>query len=139
MPLRHLILPGTVLAAFTMGLITRTTRSNLLDVMSTDYIRTARAKGLSNVRLIIHHALGNALIPVLTVIGLGLAISLAVWYLLKQFSIGRELVSLRISPSCPMTIRRLSAWQLLIALNYMIINTVVDILYGIIDPRVRCS
>ena len=69
--LRHLILPGTVLAAFTMGLITRTTRSNLLDVMSTDYIRTARAKGLSSVRLIIHHALGNALIPVLTVIGLG--------------------------------------------------------------------
>ena len=55
-----------------MGLITRTTRSNLLDVMSTDYIRTARAKGLSRVGLIVRHALGNALIPVLTVIGLGL-------------------------------------------------------------------
>ena len=63
--LRHLILPGTVLAAFTMGLITRTTRSNLLDVMSTDYIRTARAKGLSNVRLIIHHALGASRIRIL--------------------------------------------------------------------------
>ena len=70
--LQHLILPGLVLAAFTMGLITRTTRSNLLDVMSTDYIRTARAKGLSRVGLIVRHALGNALIPVLTVIGLGL-------------------------------------------------------------------
>lgn len=68
----HLILPGTVLAAFTMGLITRTTRSNLLDVMSTDYIRTAKAKGLGRAALIVRHALGNALIPVLTVIGLGL-------------------------------------------------------------------
>ena len=57
----HLILPGTVLAAFTMGLITRTARSNLLDVMSTDYIRTAKAKGLSRPGLIIRHALGNAL------------------------------------------------------------------------------
>ena len=55
-----------------MGLITRTARSNLLDVMSTDYIRTAKAKGLSRPGLIIRHALGNALIPVLTVIGLGL-------------------------------------------------------------------
>ena len=61
-----------MLAAFTKGLITRTTRSNLLDVMSTDYIRTARAKGLSRVGLIVRHALGNALIPVLTVIGLAL-------------------------------------------------------------------
>lgn len=139
MPLRHLILPGTVLAAFTMGLITRTTRSNLLDVMSTDYIRTARAKGLSNVRLIIHHALGNALIPVLTVIGLGFGNLLGGMVLVETIFNGRELVSLRISPSCPMTIRRLSALALLIALNYMIINTVVDILYGIIDPRVRCS
>ncbi|MEI3186737.1 MAG: ABC transporter permease [Lachnospiraceae bacterium] len=69
---RHLILPSIVLAAFTMGLITRTTRSNLLDTLSTDYIRTAKAKGLSGMALIIHHALGNALIPVMTVIGLGL-------------------------------------------------------------------
>lgn len=59
---RHLILPSIVLAAFTMGLITRTTRSNLLDALSTDYIRTAKAKGLSSLGLIIGHALGNALI-----------------------------------------------------------------------------
>ena len=70
--LRHLILPSIVLAAFTMGLITRTTRSNLLDALSTDYIRTAKAKGLSGLGLIMRHALGNALIPVMTVIGLGL-------------------------------------------------------------------
>ena len=64
--LRHLILPGIVLAAFTMGLITRTTRSNLLDALSTDYSRTAKAKELGSLGLIISHALGNALIPVMT-------------------------------------------------------------------------
>ncbi|MEI3266153.1 MAG: ABC transporter permease subunit [Frisingicoccus sp.] len=63
-----------------MGLITRTTRSNLLDVMSTDYIRTAKAKGLGRAALIVRHALGNALIPVLTVIGLGLGTCWAVWF-----------------------------------------------------------
>lgn len=63
-----------------MGLITRTTRSNLLDVMSTDYIRTAKAKGLSNAGLIVKHALGNAIIPVLTVIGLGFGNLLEEWF-----------------------------------------------------------
>ena len=136
--LRHLILPGTVLAAFTMGLITRTTRSNLLDVMSTDYIRTARAKGLSNVRLIIHHALGNALIPVLTVIGLGFGNLLGGMVLVETIfnwpGVGQFAYQSVLSNDYPSII----GVALLIALNYMIINTVVDILYGIIDPRVRC-
>ena len=137
--LRNLILPGTVLAAFTMGLITRTTRSNLLDVMSTDYIRTARAKGLSNVRLIIHHALGNALIPVLTVIGLGFGNLLGGMVLVETIfnwpGVGQFAYQSVLSNDYPSII----GVALLIALNYMIINTVVDILYGIIDPRVRCS
>ena len=128
-----------VLAAFTMGLITRTTRSNLLDVMSTDYIRTARAKGLSNVRLIIHHALGNALIPVLTVIGLGFGNLLGGMVLVETIfnwpGVGQFAYQSVLSNDYPSII----GVALLIALNYMIINTVVDILYGIIDPRVRCS
>ena len=132
--LRHLILPGTVLAAFTMGLITRTTRSNLLDVMSTDYIRTARAKGLSNVRLIIRHALGNALIPVLTVIGLGFGNLLGGMVLVETIfnwpGVGQFAYQSVLSNDYPSII----GVALLIALNYMIINTVVDILYGIIDP-----
>ena len=60
-----------VLGFFTMGLITRQTRSNLLETMSMDYIRTGRAKGMSERRLVTHHALGNALIPVITVAGMG--------------------------------------------------------------------
>ena len=137
--LSHLILPGTVLAAFTMGLITRTTRSNLLDVMSTDYIRTAKAKGLSRVQLIMRHALGNALIPVLTVIGLGLGNLLGGMVLVETIfnwpGVGQFAYESVLSNDYPAII----GVALLIALNYMVINTVVDILYGVIDPRVRCN
>lgn len=137
--LQHLILPGLVLAAFTMGLITRTTRSNLLDVMSTDYIRTARAKGLSRVGLIVRNALGNALIPVLTVIGLGLGNLLGGMVLVETIfnwpGVGQFAYESVLSVDYPSII----GVALLIALNYMVINTVVDILYGVIDPRVRCN
>lgn len=137
--LSHLILLGTVLAAFTMGLITRTTRSNLLDVMSMDYIRTARAKGIGRVGLIVRHALGNALIPVLTVIGLGLGNLLGGMVLVETIfnwpGVGQFAYESVLSADFPAII----GVALLIALNYMIINTVVDILYGVIDPRVRCQ
>ena len=135
----HLILPGTVLAAFTMGLITRTTRSNLLDVMSTDYIRTAKAKGLGRAALIVRHALGNALIPVLTVIGLGLGNLLGGMVLVETIfnwpGVGQFAYESVLSNDYPAII----GVALLIALNYMVINTIVDILYGVIDPRVRCD
>ena len=137
--LRHLILPSCVLAAFTMGLITRTTRSNLLDVMSTDYIRTAKAKGLSGLQQIMRHALGNALIPVLTVIGLGLGNLLGGMVLVETIfnwpGVGQFAYKSVMSADFPAII----GVSLLIALNYMVINTVVDILYGVIDPRVRCQ
>ena len=135
----HLVLPGSVLAAFTMGLITRTTRSNLLDVMSMDYIRTARAKGLGQSRLITRHALGNALIPVLTVIGLGLGNLLGGMVLVETIfnwpGVGQFAYQSVMSNDYPAII----GVSLLVALNYMVINTIVDILYGVIDPRVRCS
>ncbi len=137
--LSHLVLPGIVLASFTMGLITRTTRSNLMDVMSTDYIRTAKAKGLGKVKLILGHALGNALIPVLTVIGLGLGNLLGGMVLVETIfnwpGVGQYAYTSVMSADFPAII----GVSLLVALNYMVINTVVDILYGIIDPRVRCK
>lgn len=137
--LSHLILPGIVLASFTMGLITRTTRSNLMDVMSTDYIRTAKAKGLSKFRIVAGHALGNALIPVLTVIGLGLGNLLGGMVLVETIfnwpGVGQYAYTSVMAADYPAII----GVSLLVALNYMVINTVVDILYGIIDPRVRCK
>ena len=131
--LSHLILPSVVLAAFTMGLIT------ILDVMSTDYIRTAKAKGLSESKLIWGHALGNALIPVLTVIGMGLGNLLGGMVLVETIfnwpGVGQFAYASVTAADYPSII----GVALLIALNYMVINTIVDILYGIIDPRVRCS
>lgn len=133
----HLILPGCVLGSFTMGLIARTMRSNLLEVMSTDYIRTAKAKGMARIRLIMHHALGNALIPVLTVIGLGFGNLLGGTVLVEKIfswpGVGQfayESVTKLDSPG-------IIGVAILIALNYGVINTVVDLLYGVIDPRVR--
>ncbi|MFV0527559.1 MAG: ABC transporter permease [Lachnospiraceae bacterium] len=136
--LQHLVLPGCVLAAFTMGLITRTTRSNLLDVMSTDYIRTARAKGLSGNKVILRHALGNALIPVLTVIGLGLGNLLGGMVLVETIFNWPGLGQFAYNSVKALDYPSIIGVSLLIALNYMIINTIVDILYGVIDPRVRC-
>lgn len=137
--LQHLILPGSVLAAFTMGLITRTTRSNLLDVMTTDYIRTAKAKGQSRRGIIFKHALSNALIPVLTVIGLGLGNLLGGMVLVETIfswpGVGQFAYQSVMSLDYPAII----GVSLLVALNYMVINTIVDVLYGIIDPRVRCK
>ena len=135
----HLLLPALVLAAFTMGLITRTTRSNILDVMSTDYIRTAKAKGLSQNGLIWKHALGNALIPVLTVIGMGFGNLLGGMVLVETIfnwpGVGQFAYASVLANDFPSII----GVALLIALNYLVINTVVDILYGVIDPRVRLS
>lgn len=135
--LSHLLLPGFVLGFFTMGLISRQTRSNLLEVTSQDYIRTAKAKGLSNGKIITKHALGNALIPVITVIGMGFCNLLGgMVFVEKIFSwpgIGQYAYQAATSLDFP----AICGVSLLIAVQYIIINMVIDILYGIIDPRVR--
>lgn len=137
--LKHLILPGVVLASFTMGLITRTTRSNLLDVISTDYIRTARAKGLSDMKVILNHGLGNALIPVLTVIGMGLGNLLGGMVLVETIFGWSGVGQFAYNSVKAIDYPAIIGVSLLIALNYMVINTIIDILYGVIDPRVRCK
>jgi peptide/nickel transport system permease protein len=135
--LSHLVLPGIVLAVFTMGLIARTTRSSLLDVLSMDFIRTARAKGLAEDKVITRHALGNALIPVVTVIGLGFGNLLGGMVLVETIfawpGIGRYAYQAARNLDFPAII----GVSILIAVNYVVINLVVDILYGILDPRVR--
>lgn len=133
----HIILPAVVLGAFTMGLITRTSRSSLLETLSMDFIRTARAKGLSEKMVVVRHALGNALIPVITVIGLGLGNLLGGTVLVETIfswpGIGMYAYQSAISLDFPAII----GVSLLIAVNYVVINLLVDILYGVIDPRVR--
>lgn len=135
--LSHLFLPALVLGFFTMGLITRQTRSNLLEVMSSDYIRTARSKGMSQRRVVVHHALGNALVPVITVSGMGFCNLLGgMVFVEKIFSwpgIGQYAYLAAVNLDFP----AICGVSLLIAVVYVVVNLVIDILYGVIDPRIR--
>lgn len=137
--LTHLILPGIVLGSYAMGIIARMTRSALLDVLSADFVRTARAKGLSERRVILGHALRNALIPTVTVIGLTFGSLLAGAVLTETIfawpGIGRYAVDAAMKLDLPAVM----GVTLLIAVVYVVINFLTDILYGIIDPRIRVS
>lgn len=134
---RHLLLPGIVLGLFTMGLITRTARSSLLEVLSKEYIRTARAKGLAELFVILRHALGNAMIPVLTVIGLGFGNLLGGTVLVEMIFAWPGIGQYAFQSAHSLDFPSIVGVSLLIAVNYVVINLVIDIIYGLIDPRVR--
>ena len=135
--LRHLILPAFVLGTVPMAVIARQTRSAMLEVLSEDYVRTARAKGLPPWRIIGLHALRNALIPVITVIGLQVGVLLAGAILTETIfawpGVGKWMVdsiSRRDYPS-------VQGGLILIAATVMAVNLLVDLLYGLINPRIR--
>ena len=135
--LRHLMLPAVVLGTIPLAVIARMTRSSMLEVLNEDYIRTARAKGLSPVLVIGIHALRNALIPVITVIGLQVGVLLTGAILTETIfswpGVGKWLIE---------SIRRrdypvLQGGVLLVATVVMAVNLTVDLLYGLINPRIR--
>jgi peptide/nickel transport system permease protein len=134
---RHIILPSIVLASFNMGLISRTTRANLLEVLSTDYIRTAKAKGLSNRLIVMRHALGNALIPVITVMGLGLSKMLGGTVLVENIFAWPGIGEYAYQSVIGLDFAAITAVSLLVAITYLFVFLFIDILYGVIDPRVR--
>lgn len=135
--LRHLILPAVALATIPMAIIARMTRSSMLEVLNQDYVRTARAKGLKERSIILRHALRNALLPVITVVGLQVGILLSGAILTETvFSwpgIGRWLVDAIYARDYPIV----QGVTLTIAIIFVLINLVVDILYTLVDPRVR--
>lgn len=135
--LKYLIQPAVVLGAFTMGIVTRMVRSSLLDVMGQDYIRTARAKGLAERRVVGLHALRNALIPTVTVIGLTVGGLLAGAVLTETtFSwpgLGRYAVEAAGRLDYPVIL----AVTLISAVIYIVVNLAVDLLYTVLDPRIR--
>jgi len=135
----HLILPAIVLGSFTMGLITRTTRSSLLETLSTDYIRTAKAKGMSRKRIMVIHAFGNAAIPVLTVIGVGFGNLLGGMVVVEKIFAWPGVGQFAYQSVLGLDFPAIVGVSLLIAANYAIINIIIDIIYGAIDPRVRNS
>lgn len=135
--LSHIILPALVLGFFTMGLITRQTRSNLMEVMSMDYIRTARAKGMSEKRLVWKHALSNALIPVITVAGMGFCNLLGGMVFVEKIFAWPGIGQYAYLSATTLDFPAICGVSLLIALNYVVVNLIIDVLYGIIDPRIR--
>ncbi|WP_288402219.1 ABC transporter permease [uncultured Deinococcus sp.] len=134
--LRHLILPGLVLGAYSAALLTRMTRSALLEVLSQDYVRTARAKGLKRSRVISKHALRNAALPLLTVFG-GLFGGLLTGAVLTEtiFSwpgIGGYATTSAISLDFPAVM----GVTLVAGLAYSVVNLIVDLAYAFFDPRI---
>lgn len=135
--LSHLALPAIVLGFFTMGLIARQTRSNLLEVMSADYIRTARAKGMSEGRIVVKHALGNALVPVITVSGMGFCNLLGGMVFVEQIFSWPGIGQYAYLSATTLDFPAICGVSLLIAVVYVVVNLFIDILYGVIDPRIR--
>ncbi len=133
----HLILPAIALGTIPLAVIARMTRSSMLEVLGEDYIRTARAKGLSPFRVIALHALRNALIPVVTVIGLAVGVLFAGAILTETIfawpGVGKWLVESVRRRDYPV----LQGGVLLVASVVMAVNLFVDILYGLINPRIR--
>jgi dipeptide transport system permease protein len=135
--LRHLILPAIVLGTIPLAVIARMTRSSMLEVLREDYIRTARAKGLSPSRVVFVHGLRNALIPVLTVFGLQVGTLLAGAVLTETIfswpGVGKWLIEAIGARDYPVVQNGI----LLIACLIIMVNFVVDILYGLANPRIR--
>lgn len=134
--LSHLVLPSIILGWFTLALVARITRSSLLEELTQDYVRTARAKGLAESVVLIRHALRNALIPLVTLIGLAFAGLMSGAIMTETIfswpGIGRYAVEAATNLDYP----AVTGVTLLIALIYMFVNLFVDMLYSFIDPRI---
>jgi ABC-type dipeptide/oligopeptide/nickel transport system permease component len=135
--LRHLILPSVAVGTIPMAIIARMTRSSLLEVLGLDYIRTARAKGVRETVVIYHHALRNAMLPIVTVVGLQLGTLLGGAVLTETVfglpGVGTFLVSSIFARDYSVV----QAFTVIIALIFVIVNLVVDASYAYLDPRVR--
>ena len=135
--LRHLLLPALVLGTSTTAVIARMTRSSLLEVLREDYMRSARARGLSPARVVLVHGLRNALIPVITVIGLKVGSLLAGAVLTETIfswpGIGKWLIDAIARRDYPVG----QAGILISACTFIAVNLLVDLLYGVVNPRIR--
>lgn len=134
---RHIILPAIVLGSFAMGIISRMLRSSLVAALNDDYVRTARAKGISEYQVVRAHALRNALIPTITVIGLTFASLLAGAVLTETIFSWPGLGQFAVRMALKLDYPGLIGVTLVVAIVYIIVNFIVDVLYGVLDPRIR--
>ncbi len=135
--IRHLILPAIALSTIPMAIIARITRSSMLDVLGLDYIRTAKAKGLRQRTVVMKHALRNALLPVVTVVGLQLAAILGGAVLTETIfslpGVGLSVFEAITSRDFPV----IQGFVIIIAFIYVFLNLIVDLSYAFLDPRIR--
>lgn len=137
--IRHLILPAVALSTIPMAIIARITRSSLLEVLGMDYTRTARAKGLAERVVVMRHAMRNALLPIVTIIGLSLGGLLGGAVLTETIfglaGVGRILFEAITARDYPI----IQAFTLVIAVVFVAVNLIVDLSYAYLDPRIRLS
>jgi peptide/nickel transport system permease protein len=135
--LQRLILPSVTLAIIYIALIARITRASVIEVLGEDYIRTARAKGLSNRVVLMRHALRNAAVPIVTVIGIGIALLIGGAIVTESVynipGLGRLVVDAVLARDFPV----IQAVILMFSFVYVLINLVIDIAYSFFDPRIR--
>jgi ABC-type dipeptide/oligopeptide/nickel transport system permease component len=134
--LRHMLLPSVTLASVPLALITRITRAEVMSAATADHVRTARAKGVADRRVVLRHILRNAAIPIVTVIGLQLGLLLSGAVLTETIyslpGLGRLMVDSILSRDYPVV----QAGALFIAVVFVLVNLAVDILYAALDPRI---
>jgi peptide/nickel transport system permease protein len=135
--LKHLLLPAIVLALWSMGILTRYTRSAVLEVMGQDYIRSARARGLSRRTIVFGHILRAALPSIVTVIGIVFANVMSGAVLVENIFSWPGIGEYAYQSSTTLDLPAIAGASLFIAVVYVVVNFIVDILYGVLDPRVR--
>jgi peptide/nickel transport system permease protein len=135
--LKHLILPCVAVGTIPLSIIARMTRSSLLDVLGLDYIRTARAKGLREFTVVFKHAMRNAMLPIVTIIGLSFGGLMSGAVLTETVfalpGVGTQLVSAIQARDYPVV----QAFTVVIAVIFVLVNLIVDFSYAVLDPRIR--
>jgi peptide/nickel transport system permease protein len=135
--LHHLALPALVLGAYVMGMITRVTRSSVLEVLAADYVRTARAKGVAERVVIRRHALRNALIPTVTVIGLAFGNLMAGAVMTETIFAWPGIGRYAVDAASKLDFPAIMGVTLFVAVVYVAVNFLVDLAYAWLDPRIR--
>lgn len=134
---KHITMPTMALTCVYIALISRITRTSLLEVLGEDYIRTARAKGISELSVFMRHALRNAAVPIITVIGIGFALLVGGVVVTESVfnlpGVGRLTIDAVLSRDYPV----IQAIILLSSLIYILINLIIDLIYVVVDPRIR--
>ncbi len=135
--LARLILPAAVLSSFHTGLLIRVTRTAVLDILNSDFVRMARAKGLSELRVLFTYVLLAALTPIVTILGSGFGAMISGAVLIEVIFAWRGIGEYAFTSSAHLDLPAIMGVTVFIAVAYVVLNFAIDIVYGLIDPRLR--